>query len=85
MYQAVENLVDHNLSENLYKNLIMVCERHTREQLVKLLEEASSMSPQGFLDTMNKYWSRHCQEMVSTQYALILIAVSSSFGASFCI
>ena len=38
--QSVENLVDHNLSENLYKNLVVECENHIKEQYQHLMEES---------------------------------------------
>eukprot|EP01127_Copromyxa_protea_P021858 TRINITY_DN7632_c0_g1_i1.p1 TRINITY_DN7632_c0_g1~~TRINITY_DN7632_c0_g1_i1.p1 ORF type:complete len:794 (-),score=146.07 TRINITY_DN7632_c0_g1_i1:75-2456(-) len=64
LYKAVENLVDHNLSENLYKNLFNECEIHVGEQLTKLIEESSSSSLHGFLEIVNRYWNIHCQEML---------------------
>jgi len=64
LYKAVENLVDHKLSENLYSNLETQCAIHIEGTLQGLLAEGYNLSPEGFLLVVNRYWNDHCQGMM---------------------
>jgi cullin-4 len=63
LYKAVENLVDHKLSENLYSNLEKQCALHIEGTLQGLLDEGYNLSPEAFLLVVNRYWNDHCQGM----------------------
>eukprot|EP01125_Pyxidicula_operculata_P003515 TRINITY_DN1448_c0_g1_i1.p1 TRINITY_DN1448_c0_g1~~TRINITY_DN1448_c0_g1_i1.p1 ORF type:complete len:802 (+),score=176.26 TRINITY_DN1448_c0_g1_i1:100-2505(+) len=64
LYRSVEDLVDHQMSDNLYKNLHKDCEDHTKQLLSFLLKESQTTSPERFLTTINTCWTDYCEQML---------------------
>ena len=62
LYQAVENLCNHGMAEQVYTKLRELVEDHTRNMVTQFLGE--SMDKLIFMKKMNEAWSGHCQQII---------------------
>ncbi|XP_028272205.1 cullin-4B [Parambassis ranga] len=62
LYQAVENLCSHKISDKLYKQLRAVCEDHIKAQIDQFREDA--LDSVLFLKKIDKCWQDHCRQMI---------------------
>eukprot|EP01126_Amoeba_proteus_P056357 TRINITY_DN7072_c0_g1_i14.p1 TRINITY_DN7072_c0_g1~~TRINITY_DN7072_c0_g1_i14.p1 ORF type:complete len:101 (-),score=13.25 TRINITY_DN7072_c0_g1_i14:536-838(-) len=64
LYKCVENLVDHNMSQNLYNRLELEFQKHVQCEYDRLLDESRNTNLRGYLTVLNNSWVTYCQEMV---------------------
>lgn len=62
LYQAVENMCNHNMATVLYKQLYNLTEQHVSHNIEQFLAE--SMDRYLFLKKMNETWQAHCHQMI---------------------
>ncbi|XP_066158847.1 cullin-4B [Euwallacea fornicatus] len=62
LYQAVENMCNHNMASVLYKQLYNLTEQHVAHNIEQFLAE--SMDRYLFLKKMNETWQAHCHQMI---------------------
>lgn len=62
LYQAVENLCNHKMAQNIYNSLRTLTETHIRKSIEEFLAE--SMDLQIFLKRINHWWQSHCHQMI---------------------
>ena len=71
LYQAVENLCSHGLSERVYANLKELVEAHVQECVKPFLGE--SLDKLIFMKKMNECWSSHCRQMIMTRSIFLFL------------
>ncbi|XP_077976505.1 cullin-4B-like isoform X2 [Styela clava] len=70
LYKAVENLCSHKISQTLYDQLKVVCEKHVQRQLDLFSEDSDS---EAFLVKLDKQWRDHCQQMVMIRCIFLVL------------
>lgn len=62
LYQAVENMCNHEMANTVYTNLRGLTENHVRSNIEQFLAE--SLDRFYFLKKMNETWQAHCHQMI---------------------
>ena len=62
LYQAVNNLCQHRMAPDLYKQLESLVEVHVKNCVVQFLN--ADMDHLSYLKLMNNCWQSHCNQMV---------------------
>uniref|UniRef100_A0A6B2KYG7 Cullin-4 n=1 Tax=Arcella intermedia TaxID=1963864 RepID=A0A6B2KYG7_9EUKA len=73
LYKYVEDLVDHQMSENLYRRLEKEIEQHTVNELKKLMEATENTSSERFLVIINNSWSDFCQQLLLIRQIFLVL------------